>query len=284
MTRAQTAAVSVAASLGLLVDDALVLFNSNKLALRLTPCDVLARVTDVRLENDAELELHRARRLAEAGCPVGALQPRVAPLVHERDGFAVTLWTYYDSAMHPVSTKGYAQALARLHAGMRTVDLEVPRLADRIAEAQEVAARPDLSPDLAQSDRELLGSRLADLRRRINTFGAPEQLLHGEPHPGNVLGTRHGPVFIDFETVCRGPVEFDLAHVPEAVGEHYPGADRELLALCRQLVLAMIAAWRWEAGDQFPDRQYWRQALLHALREGLPWPTRELTPERSEIP
>ena len=36
-------------------------------------------------------------------------------------------------------------------------------------------------------------------------------------------------MFIDFETCCRGPVEFDLAHVPEAVCEAYSGADPELI-------------------------------------------------------
>lgn len=271
MVRAKVAAVSVAASLGLAAEEAVVLFNSNKLALRVTPCDVLARVTSVGLKA-AELELQRALRLAQAGCPVGAVHPQVAPVVYERDGFAVTLWTCYDSAAHPFSAEDYAHALAQLHAGMRTTDLASPRFTDRIAEAQQVAANPDLSPDLCESDRELLAGRLADLRHLIDTFGAPDQLLHGEPHPGNVLGTRHGPVFIDFETVCRGPVEFDLAHVPEAVCQHYSGSNQELLDICRQLVVAMIAAWRWEARDEFPNRQYWRHALLHALREGLPWP------------
>lgn len=280
MARAKVAAVSVAASLGLHAEDAVVLFNSNKLALRVTPCGVLARVTFVGLE--AQLELHRALRLADAGCPVGAVQPQVAPVVYERDGLAVTLWTYYDSAAHPFPAEDYAHALARLHAGMRTSELTGPRFTDRIAEAQQVAANPNLSPDLADSDRELLADRLADLRHHIDEFGASEQLLHGEPHPGNVLGTSRGPVFIDFETICRGPVEFDLAHIPEAVCQHYPDANQELLDICRQLVLAIIAAWRWKARDEFPNREYWRHAFLSALREGPPWPTLETMTQRFE--
>ena len=50
-----------------------------------------------------------------------------------------------------------------------------------------------------------------------------------------------GCVFIDFETCCRGPVEFDLAHVPEAVTASYGHIDEELLLECRVLVLAMVA-------------------------------------------
>jgi len=80
-----------------------------------------------------------------------------------------------------------------------------------------------------------------------------EQLLHGEPHPGNLLSTKNGLLFIDLETCCRGPVEFDLTHAPAEVSEHYPGLDQDLLRKCRILVLAMITTWRWERGDQLPN-------------------------------
>ena len=98
-------------------------------------------------------------------------------------------------------------------------------------------------------------SALRRWTRAIRDRGAPEQLLHGEPHPGNLLHTKNGLVFIDLETCCRGPVEFDLAHTPTEVGGRYPGADQQLLNDCRVLVLAMVAAWRWDPGDQFPDGQ-----------------------------
>ena len=91
--RAIAAATSVAASLGLPTSDAVVLQNSNKLALRLTPCDVFAGVARVGQEV-AEREVELALRLAEAGCPVARLDCRVDPRVYTRDGFAITLWTY----------------------------------------------------------------------------------------------------------------------------------------------------------------------------------------------
>ena len=107
--------------------------------------------------------------------------------------------------------------------------------------------------------------------RRAEHGGAAEQLLHGEPHPGNLLSTKDGPRFIDLETCCRGPVEFDLAHAPEEVIEHYPDVDQELLGECRGLVLAMIAAWRWDAGDQFPNGRRIARELVSTLRKGPPW-------------
>jgi uncharacterized protein (DUF2384 family) len=44
VSRAVAAARAIASTIGLTVNDAVVLQNSNKLAVRLLPCDVLARV------------------------------------------------------------------------------------------------------------------------------------------------------------------------------------------------------------------------------------------------
>jgi hypothetical protein len=270
--RAVAAARSIASALDLTVDDAKVLHDSNKLALRLLPCDVFARVAHVGQEV-AQFEAELALRLAETESPVAALEPRVEPRVYERDGFVVTLWTYYETVAPPeVSPADYANALQRLHAGMRTLDVTAPHFTDRVAEAQQLVASRDRTPALADADRELLSNALRSLRRAISDRGAAEQLLHGEPHPGNVLMTKNGLRFIDLETCCRGPVEFDLAHVPEEVSDRYPDADQELLAECRILVLAMVAAWRFDPGDQLPNGQRAARELLSAIREGPPWP------------
>jgi Phosphotransferase enzyme family len=252
-SRAIAAAMSIASSLDLTVDDAIVLHDSNKLTVRLLPCDVLARVAPVA-HQVAQFEIELARRLAESGGPVAALEPRVEPRVYERDGFVVTLWTYYEPATpREVSPADYAHALERLHAGMRELDLPAPHFTDRVDDAEQLVASRDRTPALAEADRELLGDTLRSLRRVIGERGGAEQLLHGEPHPGNLLTTKNGLLFIDLETCCRGPVEFDLAHAPEEVSEHYPGVDQSLLHECRILVLAMITTWRWDRGDQLPN-------------------------------
>jgi Ser/Thr protein kinase RdoA (MazF antagonist) len=272
--------MSIASALDLTVDDAVVLQNSNRLAVRLLPCDVLARIAPPGREV-ARFEVELAQRLAETESPVAALEPRSEPRAYERDGFVVTLWTYYSSVTpREVAPADYANALKRLHAGMRKLDVTTPHFRDRVAEAQQLVASRDRTPALADADRALLSSTLRSTRRTIADRGAAEQLLHGEPHPGNVLSTKNGPLFIDLETCCRGPVEFDLAHVPEAVVEHYPDADQELLGECRALVLAMVAAWRWDAGDQFPDGQRTARELVSTLRNGPPWPALDVLTRR----
>ncbi len=264
--RAIAAALSTASTLGLAAGDAIILQDSNRLTVRLLPCDVLARVAPVA-HQAARLEIELARRLAASGSPVAALEPRVEPRVHERDGFVITLWTYYEPATPPdVAPADYAHALERLHAGMRTIDVPTLHVTDRVEQARRLVASRDRTPALADADRQLLGDTLRRLRRVIGERGGAGQLLHGEPHPGNVLGTANGPLFIDLETCCRGPVEFDLAHAPEEVGEHYPGVDPDLVRDCRTLVLAMITTWRWDRDDHLPDGRRLGTEWLGELR------------------
>jgi thiamine kinase-like enzyme len=274
VSRAIEATTSIAAQLGLPVDDTTVLSNSNKLALRLMPCDVVARVAHAGHEV-LRFEVDVAHQLATTGSPVATLDPRAEARVYEADGFVATLWTNYEPAAprDEVSPADYAIALAQLHAGLRMVDVAMPHFTDRVAEAQSVVADRDQSPALADADRELLTEVLRSRRRVFTGHGGAEQPLHGEPHPGNLLRSHDGLRFIDFETCCRGPVEFDLAHVPAEVSTRYPGADPELLSECRHLVLAMVAAWRYERGDQLPNGREAGERLLRALRAGPPWVT-----------
>ncbi len=271
VTRAVAASMSTASALDLTVDDAIVLNDSNRLVLRLMPCDVVARVAPIAYQG-AQLEVEVAQGLAETGSPVAALEPRVEPRVYERDGLAITLWIYYEpAASRALPPADYARALERLHAGMRQIDVPTPHFIDRVADTRRWVASRDVTPELPDADRVLLANTLRSLRRSIVDRGAAEQLLHGEPHPWNVLSTKNGPLFIDFENSARGPVEFDLAWVPEEVSEHYRGADQELVAECRGLMLAIIAAHRWRRDDQHPSGPR-RAEWLSAVRQGPPWP------------
>ena len=263
--RAADAALWVARTAGLAAEEAVVLQSSNRLTLRLLPGDVLAQVAPAA-QQVAAFELELAQQLLARGAPVAAPDPRVEPRAREHDGFVVTLWTYHEPVSRPSDAAEYADALARLHAGLREVDAPAPHLTERVDQAQRLVASREDTPALADPDRELLAETLRGWRRRIGEHGRPEQLLHGEPHPGNVLTTSRGLLFVDLETCCRGPVEFDLAHVPDDVGEHYPGADPALLRGCRVLVLAMITTWRWDRRDQLPDGRRLGREWLQQLR------------------
>ena len=282
VARGTAAAMEVASTLGLSVADARILHNSNKLALRLLPCDVVARVAFAGQEVfRAEVEI--ARQLAATETPVARLEPRVEPRVYGHDEFVVTLWSYYEQVPEQVPPAEYARALLRLHQGMAKVDVDVPHVTDRVAEAQQLVGSRAETPALADADRDLLSSTLRIGRRAITERADAEQLLHGEPHPGNLLNTTNGPLFIDLETCCRGPVEFDLAHVPDRVTACYPGANADVLQAARLLVLAMVAAWRWDRRDQLPNGERAGQGLLESIRDGPPWPALDVVMRKAGV-
>ena len=291
--RAVAAATSIVCALGLAVDDTVVLNDSNRLVVRLLPCDVVARVAPLAYEDigvyslwtdyraRAEIEVELVRRLAEKNAPAALLDPRVEPRVYVHDDFAIALWTYFEPLPSEVPSADYRHALERLHLAMRRVDVTAPHFMDRVADTEHWVTNRDVTPDLSDADRRLLAGTLADLRRSIVDREPAEQLLHGEPHQWNVLNTTHGPLFIDFENCVRGPVEFDLPWAPEEVGERYANADRELLGECRGLMLAICAAHFWRPDNQHPNTQGHRE-FLDAVRSGPPWPALDVLARRAQ--
>ena len=158
------ACTAVAAACGLPVDDEVVLNDSNRLAVHLQPCDVLARVAPRAHGRTAPSSKSRSL----------GVSPRPAPRwrcsilgssrrVYEQDDFAVTLWTYYEPVPpRDIAPDEYASALERLHAGMRQADLTgdwLPHFMDRVDEAQRLVDDPTNNPEIAGTDRELLGGR-----------------------------------------------------------------------------------------------------------------------------
>ena len=249
------------------MEDVVVLQDSFRLMLRLVPCDVVVRVAPAEVRQSAEFEVALATELATLGGAVAALDPRCKPEVYERDGFVMNFWTYYETRNRmSIPPDEYADALELLHRRMRGLALEIPHFTERVAEALAIVDKPERSPDLAQSDRDLLRATLRDLRRAVDDHDVDQQPLHGEPHPGNVLDTTLGLRFIDLETCCRGPIEFDLAHAPDGVGNRYQNVDPTLLARCRTLALAMVAAWRCDRTDDFPDGRRAASDIMRALR------------------
>jgi hypothetical protein len=269
LRRAVEAGRATAARLGLRVDDAVVVHNSDRLVLRLVPCQVLVRVAPRAHLADSAFEVEVARCLSGVDAPVGELEPRLEPRVHERGAFAISFWTYYAPLGGKIAPADYADALRRHHAALRRTDLRAPHFTDRVARALTEVTDRDRSPELPESARAFLSGTLRGLRATVGSDRTRDQLLHGEPHPGNILSTRRGPLFVDLATCCRGPVEFDLAHAPEDVGKHYAGADQDLVHQCRALNWAMFSAWRWRRDDQMPDRGHWRAEGLRRVRAAL---------------
>lgn len=136
-------------------------------------------------------------------------------------------------------------------------------------ERAQLPLSDDLRVDaLVPADRAFLRAAFDDLLAQLDhrPEGAP---LHGEPHDGNYLLTPAGLRWIDFESACRGPLEWDLAFLPDdarvAVGE----VDRDLLELLKTLNSARVATWCWVRA-RFPEMRRHGEHQLEVVRRMLP--------------
>jgi streptomycin 6-kinase len=124
--------------------------------------------------------------------------------------------------------------LKDLHDALSDYEVDLPVL---------VGPLTDIAAALRVSDDVVLHEAAERLVPLAVTW--PRCPLHGDAHTGNILSTPDGPVWMDFEDVCVGPVEWDLASrtlTPDYVGA-YPGAvDSERLEQCRDLRSLQILA------------------------------------------
>jgi hypothetical protein len=100
---------------------------------------------------------------------------------------------------------------------------------------------------------------------------SPQRVLHGAPHEANVLATAAGLRWIDFETTLRGPLEWDLAYLPEEAADAFPEADRRTLAAARVLIGAETAIWCWAAfgrAHEVDEAARFHLARLHTVVRG----------------
>ena len=251
------AAREVAQRVGLSSTSAHVLRDANNTLVLLPESRVVAKVATSTLEkhgaNALERELAIGLHLAARDAPI------VPPLLdgaggpHEIDGHLLTLWSYSAPESAPDQPGlELGMALRAFHEALADFASPLPPLTEKLEAAAALFADPTATSELSASDRRLTASIYEKLLPRLATVAA-QSGLHGEPHSDNVVWTRNGPLFVDFEAACAGPVEWDLAYLPEQAHPAFPERDEELLSLLRTAVSFCVAAWCWAQRGRAPE-------------------------------
>jgi Ser/Thr protein kinase RdoA (MazF antagonist) len=207
-TAALASARTLARSLGLPADEPVVLADGANVVVHLAPAPVVAKAAaSSRAIRDAGAFLARELAVAAAvhaaGLPVVAPSDAVPARVHEHDGVAVTFWERVPLAERALPAPDRLGAmLAELHAALRAGGLALPRLAP-LADIPRFVARAGATATAMGAAYERVMATLPH---------GPDQPLHGDAHPGNLLTAADGRwLWCDFEDTCSGPVEWDLA-------------------------------------------------------------------------
>ena len=236
------ASVACARGLGLPADDPVVIAEGYSVRVHLRPAPIVTRVVTVgRLLRPnplpwLEREVAVAQHLAASGVPI--VGPWDNPGPHIADGLEASLWHWADHDSSQVSGAQFGAMLGPLHRALESYSGDLPLLAGPLT---------DISTALATSSDPTLHRAADELLPLVQTW--PRRPLHGDAHTGNVLMTPGGPLWTDFEDVCLGPVEWDLASmtITDDALAAYPGPiDQTRLADCRDLrrlqVLASLLA------------------------------------------
>jgi hypothetical protein len=262
--RAVRAATAAGRQLGLDVRNPVVLHDVFSVVVHLAPLPIVVRVPTVTppglrgalLAARQQRELDVVAWLAEQGVPVVSPSAHVPRRPVERDGFSMTFWELADVAGDHVPYGSVDSALVVvLHEGLREhtandlpflapVNHTVPALLASLATTPDLIAAADL--DRARREWEILGPLLASPDRFEERFpGVPLQPVHGDSPSYNVIQTRRGPLFADFEDVNLAPVEWDLAGgTAEDIQSYSHEASRRGLRPIDPEVLQVMSAGR----------------------------------------
>lgn len=202
---AVTAVTSAATRAGIPAHDAAVVRIGENGVVLLPTARMLARVIP-RTTNgsDPRHEIEVANWLASQQVPV--VRPaRPEPIIIGQ--YVVSLWEYLSDS-RPADLVTLARCLRQLHRVPPPAGL-LPRLSpfDTFEERLETAA------GLSTDDRIFLRELRDDLARQWTgaSFAHSDVVLHGDAHMENLLVTADGQqAFVDLETVCVGPPEWDL--------------------------------------------------------------------------
>jgi hypothetical protein len=274
MTRdAVAAACNVARSNGLDFVSPTVLAHAVNVVVWLAPCPVVARVVGEHGRRRgafeyASQELNLVSFLAALGAPVAPPSSELPPGPHEYEGFTVTFWEFIEHSESRLEPRRAAHSLHHIHDALVSYERPLPPY-DLFEEVDAL-----LADDTLALPRDL--DALRRVRARIAVPRESMRPLHGDVNLGNVLPSRRGHLWTDFESACLGPVEYDLSALEwEAQWSGADGRCREFLQAYgpydRELVLTLVpvtavllTTWNLEVARRIPE-------ALPVARQRLDW-------------
>ena len=283
---ALSAAVVIARELGLDVGQPKILSNDQNLLLLLSPSPVVARVATRIAWSRPDPAAWLAREVAVAAHAAGNGGPVVPPTAlvdpgpHNKDGYALTLWTYVEADGDLASESEMGEALGQLHLSLR--DFPRSALPDRLpvhAQIENGIAALTRDRVIEAETLERLARMHEQLSRGLEAIKGTDGVIHGDAHPWNLLHTDAGWRWIDMEETGFGPQEFDLAVLASKVDDPEAALASYASTMGSAVVLpAMLAPFQrireletvvWGLGMAVTDPSF-RETAEDRLRRLLP--------------
>jgi aminoglycoside phosphotransferase (APT) family kinase protein len=271
---ARNAALDVARRLDLPAEEPVVLADQFSLVLHLRPAPVVVRVptwtADLRDPHPRiTSDLAVASWLHGHGVPVAPPSAEVPPGPHVQDGHHLSFWTWVppEPDAEPVPPTTQAAMLRELHDALASYPDALPGLEPIAGDVEAGVAALDRHGDVLDADATArLRAAAAELLPRARHPGVPVQPLHGDVHGNNIVSGPDGPVWIDFEEACVGPVGWDLGMFGwdgggVAAVERGYGRDVPEFPTFARLRALHLAGFLLVLRDHFGDTEGWDPSI-----------------------
>ena len=251
---AAAAAIAVKAGMGLVTPE--LLHQGNHTTARLNPWPVVARIASGTSFNLRKAmvggELTIGTHLASRRAPSVRPASEVAAGPYLENDCSITLWEFVEG--RPVTTEAdermAAASLREVHSALAEIAAELPSFLAKIDSCETILANGNEAPKLPSRDRAFLQNVYWRLRGNLNGVGGSWQPLHGDAHLGNAMVVGSGAIWMDFESVCLGPLEWDVGFLPAATWPEFTGLDRSLISLLADVRSCCVATWCWAEFDR----------------------------------
>jgi hypothetical protein len=214
---------------GVACDDAAPLASGSNVLVHLRPAPVVARVMTgtALLHPDPERWLTREVAVGRFLVGRGAVAPSdlLPPGPHVEDGLWMTFWAFVAHEDRAPDLVAAGRALRKLHTALAAFPGEL----EPLSAIRDWLLRLLDEVRLPPADVDWLRARLEASAAFASAL--PVQPLHGDASLSNLLRTDRGLLWNDFEDVCVGPVEWDLAGLSggrrEVLDGYGPAGDLE---------------------------------------------------------
>lgn len=202
---------AAAHSEGIHFNDLEVIRDKSNLTVLLTGSGIVARSPgQVRLvRNEKEFigrELAVTAFLRDNGLPV------VPPLIDhpvEADGMLFSFWHYIE-ADGDIDAEAVGWSLRDCHEALEDFDASQLKEWGILDESVEILKNNDLELAIDDQDRADAVRLAEEIQNELKTTNSLTP-VHGDAHLGNVIHTKGGPVWIDWEDTHLAPAAWDLA-------------------------------------------------------------------------